>query len=285
MILIADSGSTKTDWCVYNGTKDYTIINTQGINPYHQSVENIQEIISVEFIPRIAEINPESVSHIYFYGAGCATEVKCSIIRDILAEHFTKAEISIASDLLGAARALCSNHEGIACVIGTGSNSCLYDGKNIVDNIPSLGYILGDEGSSVALGRRLLSDCFKRQLPAAVCDEFMAEYNLTMESILDSIYKKPLANRYMAQFTPFISKHREVPQVHDILISCFTDFFKRNVIAYHKPWLPVHFVGSVATIFSEELKETAESLGMKAGKFIQNPIEGIVAYHTEILSE
>lgn len=283
MILIADSGSTKTDWCVCNGTDKQCIINTQGINPYHQSIDDIKTIICTEFIPQIANISKESITEIYYYGAGCATEIKCNIIKDILAEHFTNARINVASDLLGAARALCKNSEGIACVIGTGSNSCLYDGKNIADNIPSLGYILGDEGSSVALGRRLLSDCFKRQLPANVANEFMAEYNLSMESTLDSIYKKPLANRYMAQFTPFIAKHREIPQVHNILISCFTDFFKRNVIAYHKPWLPVHFVGSVATVFSEELIETANSLGMKTGQFIQNPIDGIVSYHTSII--
>lgn len=283
MILIADSGSTKTDWCVCNGTDKQCIVNTQGINPYHQSIDDIKTIICTEFIPQIANISKESITEIYYYGAGCATEIKCNIIKDILAEHFTNARINVASDLLGAARALCKNSEGIACVIGTGSNSCLYDGKNIADNIPSLGYILGDEGSSVALGRRLLSDCFKRQLPANVANEFMAEYDLTMESVLENIYKKPLANRYMAQFTPFIAKHREIPQVHNILISCFTDFFKRNVIAYHKPWLPVHFVGSVATVFSEELIETANSLGMKTGQFIQNPIDGIVSYHTSII--
>lgn len=283
MILIADSGSTKTDWCVCNGTDKLCIVNTQGINPYHQSIDDIKTIFCTEFIPQIANISKESITEIYYYGAGCATEIKCNIIKDILAEHFTNAEISVASDLLGAARALCKNSEGIACVIGTGSNSCLYDGKNIADNIPSLGYILGDEGSSVALGRRLLSDCFKRQLPANVANEFMAEYDLTMESVLENIYKKPLANRYMAQFTPFIAKHREILQVHNILISCFTDFFKRNVIAYHKPWLPVHFVGSVATVFSEELIETANSLGMKTGQFIQNPIDGIVSYHTSII--
>lgn len=283
MILIADSGSTKTDWCVCNGTDKLCIVNTQGINPYHQSIDDIKTIICTEFIPQIANISKESITEIYYYGAGCATEIKCNIIKDILAEHFTNAEINVASDLLGAARALCKNSEGIACVIGTGSNSCLYDGKNIADNIPSLGYILGDEGSSVALGRRLLSDCFKRQLPANVANEFMAEYDLTMESVLENIYKKPLANRYMAQFTPFIAKHREILQVHNILISCFTDFFKRNVIAYHKPWLPVHFVGSVATVFSEELIETANSLGMKTGQFIQNPIDGIVSYHTSII--
>ena len=283
MILIADSGSTKTDWCVCNGTDKLCIVNTQGINPYHQSIDDIKTIICTEFIPQIANISKESITEIYYYGAGCATEIKCNIIKDILAEHFTNARINVASDLLGAARALCKNSEGIACVIGTGSNSCLYDGKNIADNIPSLGYILGDEGSSVALGRRLLSDCFKRQLPANVANEFMAEYDLTMESVLENIYKKPLANRYMAQFTPFIAKHREIPQVHNILISCFTDFFKRNVIAYHKPWLPVHFVGSVATVFFEELIETANSLGMKTGQFIQNPIDGIVSYHTSII--
>lgn len=279
MILIADSGSTKTDWCICDDNREYTIVNTQGINPYHQSVENIKEIICNEFLTRMTDFTLTSVSHIYYYGAGCATKAKCDIIKEILAEHFTTADIYVASDLLGAARALCNNHEGIACVMGTGSNSCLYDGKNIIDNIPSLGYILGDEGSSVALGRRLLSDCLKRQLPQTVIDEFLAEYNLTMEIILDNVYKQPLANRYMAQFTPFISKHRDIPQIHEMIISCFTDFFKRNVIAYHKPWLPVHFIGSIAVAFSEELAETAQSLGMRAGEFIQSPMTGLLNYH------
>lgn len=279
MILIADSGSTKTDWCICDDKREYTIVNTQGINPYHQSVENIKEIICNEFLTRMTDFSLTSVSHIYYYGAGCATKAKCDIIKEILAEHFTTADIYVASDLLGAARALCNNHEGIACVMGTGSNSCLYDGKNIIDNIPSLGYILGDEGSSVALGRRLLSDCLKKQLPQTVIDEFLAEYNLTMEIILDNVYKQPLANRYMAQFTPFLSKHRDIPQIHEMIISCFTDFFKRNVIAYHKPWLPVHFIGSIAVAFSEELAETAQSLGMRAGEFIQSPMTGLLNYH------
>lgn len=279
MILIADSGSTKTDWCFCTSPSMYKKIHTQGINPFLQQHDDIVAILQNELLTQIPENYPNSVSHICYYGAGCATENKCNTIRSILGAIFKQAEIVVESDLLGAARALCSNQEGIACVIGTGSNSCLYNGKDIVDNIPSLGYILGDEGSSVALGRTLLSDCLKRQMPPEIVEQFMQEYRLTKEEILESVYNRPLPNRYMAQFTPFISAHRDIPQIHSMITNCFSNFFTRNVIAYHKPWLPVNFVGSIANIFSSELIETAESLGMKTGRFMQSPIDGLVSYH------
>jgi N-acetylglucosamine kinase-like BadF-type ATPase len=180
---------------------------------------------------------------------------------------------------LGAARALCGHEEGIACVLGTGSNSCLYDGKEIISNIPPLGYILGDEGSSAVLGRRLVGDCLKNQLPEAIRDEFLTEYQLTQEIILEKVYRQPLANRFLASLTPFLSKHREVPEVHKLLVESFTDFFVRNVKQYRRPWLPIHFVGSIANAFAAELKEAAESLGMELGTIMQSPMEGLVRYH------
>ena len=165
-------------------------------------------------------------------------------------------------------------------MLGTGSNSCLYNGTEITANTPPLGYILGDEGSSAVLGRRLVGDCLKNQLPEAIRDEFLAEYQLTQEIILEKVYRQPLANRFLASLTPFLSKHREVPEVHKLLVESFTDFFVRTVKQYRRPWLPLHFVGSIANAFSAELKEAAESLGMELGTIMQSPMEGLVKYHT-----
>jgi N-acetylglucosamine kinase-like BadF-type ATPase len=167
----------------------------------------------------------------------------------------------------------------VACVLGTGSNSCLYNGSEIIDQVPSLGYILGDEGSSTALGRRLISDCLKRQLPESVSREFMERYSLTKEIIIENVYRKPLPNRYIAGFAPFLHEKRNVPEVHKLLIQCFSEFFTRNVMNYHKPWLPVHFIGSLANSFSAELTETADSLGMTIGKIMASPLESLVEYH------
>ena len=170
--------------------------------------------------------------------------------------------------------------EGVACVLGTGSNSCLYDGKDIISNVPPLGYILGDEGSSAVLGRRLVGDCLKNQLPELVRNEFFAEYGLTQELILERVYRQPLANRFLASLTPFLSKHRDVPEVHRLLVASFVDFFVRNVKQYRRPWLPIHFVGSIANVFSVELKEAAESLGLELGLILKSPMEGLIRYHT-----
>ena len=281
MYLIADSGSTKTDWCL---CKKGTILNnlqTQGINPYHQSEEAIEEVIREELLPQLPETTEVSKLNIIFYGSGCANETACNRVREAIQKVLRTNNITIHSDLLGAARALCGREEGIACVLGTGSNSCLYNGKEIIANIPPLGYILGDEGSSAVLGRRLVGDCLKNQLPDALRNEFLTEYGLTQEIILEKVYRQPLANRFLASLTPFLSKHREVPEIHKLLVESFTDFFVRNVKQYRRPWLPIHFVGSIANAFSAELKEAAESLGMELGTILQSPMEGLIKYYIE----
>ena len=281
MFLIADSGSTKTDWCL---CKKGTILNnlqTQGINPYHQSEEAIKEVIREELLPQLPETTEVSKLNIIFYGSGCANETACNRVREAIQKVLRTNDITIHSDLLGAARALCGREEGIACVLGTGSNSCLYNGKEIIANIPPLGYILGDEGSSAVLGRRLVGDCLKNQLPDALRNEFLTEYSLTQEIILEKVYRQPLANRFLASLTPFLSKHREVPEIHKLLVESFTDFFVRNVKQYRRPWLPIHFVGSIANAFSAELKEAAESLGMELGTILQSPMEGLIKYYIE----
>lgn len=284
MILIADSGSTKTDWCLCNESTILCEIQTQGINPYHQTEEAIEEVLREELLPQLKSqelIAKGSRLSIIFYGSGCANANACNRIKEALFKVLGTEEVTVHSDLLGAARALCGHEEGIACVLGTGSNSCLYNGKEIISNIPPLGYILGDEGSSAVLGRRLVGDCLKNQLPEAIREEFLTEYQLTQEIILEKVYRQPLANRFLASLTPFLSKHREVPEVHKLLVESFTDFFVRNVKQYRRPWLPIHFVGSIANAFSTELKEAAESLGMELGTILQSPMEGLIKYHTD----
>ena len=281
MFLIADSGSTKTDWCL---CKKGTVLNnlqTQGINPYHQSEEAIEGVIREELLPQIPQTIEISKLNIIFYGSGCANETACKRVQDAIHKVLGTNSITIHSDLLGAARALCGHEEGIACVLGTGSNSCLYNGKEIIANIPPLGYILGDEGSSAVLGRRLVGDCLKNQLPEVLRNEFLTEYWLTQEIILEKVYRQPLANRFLASLTPFLSKHREAPEIHKLLVESFTDFFVRNVKQYRRPWLPIHFVGSIAHAFAAELKEAAESLGMELGTILQSPMEGLVKYYIE----
>lgn len=277
MILIADSGSTKTDWCLCNEGAPILAVQTQGINPYHQTEEAIEQVLAEELLPQLTQ-QPASLC-VIFYGAGCANDTACGRVKEAIQKVLVTDDIIIHSDLLGAARALCGHEEGIACVLGTGSNSCLFDGKDIIANVPPLGYILGDEGSSAVLGRRLVGDCLKNQLPEAVRNEFLAEYNLTQETILEKVYRQPLANRFLASLTPFLSKHREVPEVHTLLVESFVDFFVRNVKQYRRPWLPIHFVGSIANAFNAELKEAAESLGMELGCILKSPMEGLVKYH------
>ena len=279
MLLIADSGSTKTDWCLCNQGAIVQNIQTQGINPYHQTEEAIEEVLRKELLPQFEA--QSSQPRVIFYGSGCANETACNRIKEALFKVLGTENVTVHSDLLGAARALCGHEEGIACVLGTGSNSCLYNGKEITANTPPLGYILGDEGSSAVLGRRLVGDCLKNQLPEAIRDEFLAEYQLTQEIILEKVYRQPLANRFLASLTPFLSKHREVPEVHKLLVESFTDFFVRNVKQYRRPWLPIHFVGSIANAFPAELKEAAESLGMELGTILQSPMEGLIKYHSE----
>ena len=279
MKLVVDSGSTKTDWGFFNTVYDLKAVKTQGINPCHQSEEEIRSIIRNELLPNTQNLDLAAITEVFYYGAGCATQSICEQMAALLKEFIPNAAIAVDSDMLGAARALCGHAEGVACVLGTGSNSCLYNGKEIVDQVPSLGYILGDEGSSAALGRRLIGDCLKRQLPESVSHEFLERYSLTKEIIIESVYRKPLPNRFIAGFAPFVYEKRAIPEVHKMIIQCFSEFFTRNVINYHKPWLPVHFVGSLAGSFAEELKETADSLGMTIGKIEASPMSGLVDYH------
>lgn len=276
MILIADCGSTKTDWVLHNGREIVSRVHTQGLNPTQQSTDDIYNILAAELSDRIIGEMPKEI---FFYGAGCAYETANSRMQKALEQYFTTREIHIHSDLLGAARALCGHEEGIACILGTGSNSCLFDGKDITDNTPSLGYILGDEGSGAHLGRQLVSDCIKKQLSKEIREKFLKQYSLDIPTILERVYHTPLPNRWLAGFTLFLCENRENPDIKLLLRNCFTQFFQRNTMVYRRSWLPIHIIGGVGVKFSAEIKETAESLGLSVGNIVESPMEGLIEYH------
>lgn len=271
--LIADSGSTKTDWCTCNQSGILQHIHTQGINPFHQSPEEVVGIIR-EMADQVTD--KDTIQSIEFYGAGCALPEKKAIIAETLQKAFPhKPAIYVSSDLEGAARAVCQGEAGIACILGTGSNSCQFDGEHIVANTPSLGYILGDEGSGAVLGRTLVGNCLKGQLPKHLCEAFLTEYNLDQATLLEHVYRQPLANRFLASLTPFLSKHRDEPAIRALLIEEFTRFFRRNVLAYDTT-LPIHFIGSIAYHFNKEVTEAAHALNLHVGRILKTPMEGLV---------
>ena len=279
MILIADSGSTKTDWCYGTEISNCKIIQTEGINPFHQSAEKIESIICQGLIPQL-DFPLERCTAIYFYGAGCLPPKTESIIH-VLQNNFPEADISVDTDLLGAARALCKDNAGIACILGTGSNSCLYDGKRIIQNISPLGYILGDEGSGAVLGKLLVGDILKNQLPATLKEEFLKQFDLTPPEIIDRVYRQPFPNRFLASLSPFLAQHLEEPAIRSLVLNSFIAFLRRNVMQYDYKQYPVHFIGSVAHCYKEILQEAAQTTGIQIGKILQSPMEGLIQYHQQ----
>ena len=276
MRLIADSGSTKTDWCLI-GEGQTICCATQGINPFHQSASDIRQILTDELVPQLP---PQAVvDEICFYGAGCTKE-KSVVVADALHDTFASTlSIFVGSDMLGAARALCQHEAGIACILGTGANSCYYDGTDIVSNVSPLGYILGDEGSAAYIGKRLVGDVLKCQFSAELCSLFFQETHLDGPTIINKVYREPMPNRFLGQTSQFCQHHRDNPEIHQFLLDCFTQFFVRNVKNYHHDDLPIHFVGSIAMVYETELRAAATSLGLIVGRIIKAPLEGLVCYH------
>ena len=277
MNLIADSGSTKTAWCLSRGNQIVKEFETMGINPFFQTDEDIEAQLKEILLPQIGS---NKVDNIYFYGAGCADPKKNKALEELLKKFVGVKMAFVASDMLGAARGLLGKDKGIACILGTGANSGVYDGDNLVKGVYAGGYILGDEGSGGVLGKLLISDWVKKQMPQDVYDALTEEYGLTYLGIVDRVYKQPFPNRWLAQFTKFMSAHREHPYIHNLLVGAFKGFFNRNIKQYDE-WkeLEVGFVGSIAYYFNAELTEAAAECGIKLGKIMQNPIEGLVEYH------
>lgn len=278
MILIADSGSTKTDWCMLENGEPVLRFQTRGTNPFFQTEEEIRKEIETGLLPALKDYVP---SVVYFYGAGCAFPEKNEMIRRAI-NQYVPVSVEVGSDLLAAARALCGDRPGIACIMGTGSNSCYYDGKEIVKNVSPLGFILGDEGSGAVLGKLLIGDVLKDQLPPALKEQFLAQYELTPALIMDRVYRQPFPNRFLAGFSPFILEHLDEPAIWELVTRSFLAFFTRNVKQYDYLELPVHLVGSVAWHYQDILKDIAFDLSICLGTIAQSPMEGLVRYYGEI---
>jgi len=279
MILIADSGSTKTDWCVVENGELLQQIFTKGTNPFFQSEEEISNEIATTLLPRLKSDEPDAV---YFYGAGCGFPDKIATMRRAIAQHLkVKGEIEVNTDMLAAARGLCGHTPGIACIMGTGSNSCYYNGQDIVANVSPLGFILGDEGSGACLGKLLVGDLLKNQMTPGLKEKFLKQFDLTPADIIDRVYRQPFPNRFLASLSPFLAQNMDEPCVHNLVLNSFKAFLKRNVMQYdgyqHEK---VHFIGSVAFHYKEVLIKAAYETGIQVGNIIKSPMEELIKYHS-----
>ena len=278
MILIADSGSTKTDWCVVENGVLVQQIFTKGTNPFFQSEEEISNEIATALLP---ELKTDEFDAVYFYGAGCGFPDKIEIVHRAISKQLkVKGNVEVATDMLAAARGLCGRKAGIACIMGTGSNSCYYDGENIVANVSPLGFILGDEGSGACLGKLMVGDLLKNQMTPELKEKFLKQFNLTPADIIDRVYRKPFPNRFLASLSPFLAQNINEPCVHELVLNSFKAFFKRNIMQYENYQnLKVNLIGSVAFYYKEVLAEAAEAMGIQLGTIIQSPMEGLIKYH------
>ncbi|GAB1414894.1 ATPase [Paludibacter sp.] len=276
MILIADGGSTTVDWCLVDKGKIKKRVITKGANPFFRTTDDISHEISEKLLP---QLNGSNIESIHFYGAGCAFPEKNNIVRDAIAANFNVDDIEVDSDLFGAAVGLYNDQPGIACILGTGSNSCFYDGNKICINVSPLGFILGDEGSGAVLGRLFVGSCLKNQFGQDIKDKFFEFINMSVPEILDRVYKQPLPNRFLASVSPFISDNIGNEKIYELVYNAFTDFFRKNVMQYDYKNYKVSFIGSVAHHFQDILKASAQSLHIELGEIVQSPMEGLVRFY------
>ncbi|MDR1722411.1 MAG: ATPase [Tannerella sp.] len=276
MILIADSGTTKTDWCAIEPDGSRLSFQSNGMNPYFRSEDELSTAFAEEVSPLIPDGDTGAV---YFYGSGCTFD-KIEVMKRVIGKHIPATCIEVYSDLLAAAHATCGREAGIACIIGTGSNSCFYDGRQIVKNVPPLGYILGDEGGGVSLGRRLVGDVLKEMLSPAIREKFFDQYKLTAADIIDRVYRRPYPNRFLAGFSPFIAENIAEPEIRKTVLDSFIAFLTRNVMKYDYKRYPANFVGSVAYVFREILSEAANATGIGIASVHPAPMRGLITYYT-----
>ena len=281
MKLIADSGSTKTDWVLVEQEKVLGKYKTQGINPFHQDDATITTILQDELLPNLISFNFQ-FSTLHFYGSGLREEQKPRM-NALFKKVFPSETIFLENDLLGAARALCGREEGIACILGTGANSCLYDGEKIVQNTSPLGYILGDEGSGAVLGKLFMNAIFKNPEFFALQTLYLQETGLTMPLITNKVYREPLANRFLASTSSFIRQHLDFEPLRQLVIDNFRSFFRHNVVQYQRAELPVHAVGSIAWYYQDELAVAVKEEGFQLGQLLKTPIDGLVKYHQSFM--
>lgn len=298
MILIADSGSTKTDWALlhqpYPSAKCELLhsFQTQGITPVHQTGGQIRQVLEQEMVPQLSKFPRARLAdtqllegslltkiHVFFYGSGC-TPAHVPMMVQMLSELFSPQNVDVHSDLMAAARALCQHEAGIGCILGTGANSCLFDGEQIVQNTPALGYILGDEGSGSVLGRMFMNAIFKNPDYADIRDAYLHDQRLTQADIIRKVYSEPMGNRFLASTSLYIEQHLDHPLLRQLVIDNFRAFFRANLNPYRRKDLPVGVVGSMAFHYREQLEEAARLEGYTLGNILKSPMEGLITYHS-----
>ena len=274
--LIADSGATKAEWCLVTGKKRKTIF-TQGISPYFLDQQQIAAILKTELLPKIKN---ERIDEIFYYGTGCASPKNALLVKKAIRSVITNGKISVSHDLMAAARSLSQHSKGIACILGTGSGACFYNGKKISKTSTGLGYVLGDEGSGACLGKKLIQYYLYNTLDEELRARFDAKFTTSKMEILEQVYKKPLPNRYLASFTIFLAENRGHYMIENIIEDGLNDFFFTHLNKFSEVWkYPVHFVGGVAFGFQDVLQELCTSYGFELGRVLKNPMEGLIEYH------
>lgn len=274
--LIADSGATKCEWCLLQNNKK-KIITTQGISPYFLNTEQIINLLQKELLPKLKNVQ---VDEVYYYGTGLSNPNNVKSVKIALKKLFAKAKIEATHDLMAAARALCKHSKGIACILGTGSNSCYYDGKKITKNSPGIGYILGDEGSGAYLGKKVIQYYLYNTFDEDLRSRFDAKFVTTPVEILENVYKKPLANKYLASFAIFLAENRGHYMIENIIEDGLNDFIVNHLYKYRESWtMPINLVGSIAFGFRDVLKELCSSYELELGTVLKNPMPGLIEYH------
>ena len=277
--IIADSGSTKCEWRIAEpGKKGKTrSLFTQGMSPYFLNAAEMEAILRNELLPQLKK---QDIQSVFFYGTGCKNPENARMVKKVLQHVFTGARVAVSHDLMGAARGSCLDQKGIACILGTGSNSCYYDGRRIVRNRPGLGYVLGDEGSGAYLGIRVAQHFLYGIFEKEIADKFREKYRIDAAGILENVYKKPLPNRYLAAFSLFLSENRGHYMIENIIEDGLNDFFFMHVARYPESnKYPVHFVGGVAYHFRDVVERLCGEYGLQKGSVIQHPVDGLVRYH------
>ena len=278
MILIADSGATKTTWCLLGGPRK-KIIQTQGISPYFLNTQQITELLKKELLPGVKEA---VISDVFYYGTGCSNAANINLVKAALKKVIPSAKkITVQHDLMAAARALCGSSKGVACILGTGSNSCVFNGKKIIKNNPAPGFILGDEGSGAYLGKKVVQHFIYKTFDDELMHKFKLKFNSDYTQILHHVYKEPLPNRYLASFTTFLSENRGHYMIENILEDGLSDFFFNHLYKYTETWtMPINFVGSIAFYFKDVLQDLCNSFELQLGKIIKAPMDGLIEFHS-----
>ncbi len=280
MILIADSGGSKTDWRLLHKDGTITQASAPGFNPYYQSIDDLKKSIKDVLMPEVSE----PVNKIYFYGAGVSSEKNQETVNKAILEFFPEATVEIGWDLLASARALCGHEKGIACIMGTGSNSCLYDGKKIIGNVANLGWILADEGSGCSLGKQLVVDYLREVMPSPLAEQFKKRFPWEREEILERVYQHDRPSAFLASFAKFIFQHKADPYCYKLVYRAFSDFYENNVMKYPDYQnLQVHFSGSIAFYFSDLLRQVANDKGITVKNILEGPIAGLTLFHQQEL--